>query len=101
MDDDADRDIIPLSTCFANCLARINVSEMLKVLCSKLADMAAILILLKEHLLPKEEMNQYNQAPQLTQDTYEKVTLQSDITNEIQVSPFPAGDHKESINRCA
>ena len=39
----------------------------------------------------------------LAQDTDGKVTTsQLDITNEIQeVSPFPAGDHKASINRCA
>ena len=47
--------------------------------------------------------NRYNQAPQLTQDTNGKVkTSQLDITNESQkVSPFPAGEHKASINRCA
>ena len=44
--------------------------------------------------------NQYNQAPHLTQDSNVKVTTsQLDITNESQVSPFPAGDHKASINR--
>ena len=45
--------------------------------------------------------NRYNQAPHLTQDTNEKVTTsQLDITNESQeVSLFPAGDHKASINR--
>ena len=44
--------------------------------------------------------NRYNQAPHLTQDTNGKVTSQLDITNESQeVSPFPAGDHKASINR--
>ena len=48
-------------------------------------------------------MNRYNQAPHLTQDTNGKVTTShSDITNESQeVSPFPAGDHKASINRSA
>ena len=48
-------------------------------------------------------MNRYNLAPHLTQDTNEKVTTsQIDITNESQeVSPFPAGDHKASINRRA
>ena len=47
-------------------------------------------------------MNRYNQVPNLTQDTNGKVTTsQLDITNESQeVSPFPAGDHKASINRC-
>ena len=47
--------------------------------------------------------NQYNQVPHLTQDTSGKVTdSQLDITNESQeVSPFPAGDHEASINRCA
>ena len=46
--------------------------------------------------------NRYNQAPHLTQDTDGKVTTsQLDITNESQeVSPFPAGDYKASINRC-
>ena len=36
-----------------------------------------------------------------TPGTYEKVTnSQLDITNESQeVSPFPAGDHKATINR--
>ena len=45
--------------------------------------------------------NRYNQAPYLTQDTNGKVTTsQLDITNEGQeVSPFPAGVHKASINR--
>ena len=47
--------------------------------------------------------NRYNQVPHLTQDTNGKVTnSQLDITNENQeVSPFPAGDHKASINRRA
>ena len=47
--------------------------------------------------------NRYNQAPHMTQDTNGKVTTsQLDITNESQeVSPFPAGDHKVSINRRA
>ena len=47
--------------------------------------------------------NRYNQAPHLTQDTNGKVTKsQLDITNASQeVSPFPAGDHKESTNRLA
>ena len=47
--------------------------------------------------------NQCNQAPYLTQDTNGKVTTsQLDITNESQeVSPFPAGDQKASINRHA
>ena len=47
--------------------------------------------------------NRYNQVPHLTQDTNGKVTnSQLDITNESQeVSPFPAGDHKASINRRA
>ena len=47
--------------------------------------------------------NRCNQAPHLTQDTNWKVTTsQLDITNESQeVSTFPAGDHKASINRCA
>ena len=44
----------------------------------------------------------YNQVPHLTQDTNGGVTnLQLDTTNESQeVSPFPAGDHKDYINRC-
>ena len=47
--------------------------------------------------------NRYNQVPHLTWDIYGKVTkLQLDTTNESQeVSPFPAGDHKAQINRCA
>ena len=47
--------------------------------------------------------NRYNLVPHLTQDTNGKVTnSQLDITNENQeVSPFPAGDHKASINRRA
>ena len=47
--------------------------------------------------------NPYNQAPHLTQDTNVKVTnWQLYLKNEIQeVSPFPAGDHKASINRRA
>ena len=45
----------------------------------------------------------YNQVPHLTQGTNGKVTnSQLDITNESQeVSPFPAGDHKATINRRA
>ena len=45
--------------------------------------------------------NRYNQAPHLTQVTKGKVTTsQLDILNESQESnPFPAGDHKASINR--
>ena len=44
--------------------------------------------------------NRYNQVQHLTQDTNGKVTnSQLDITNENQeVSPFPAGDHKATIN---
>ena len=47
--------------------------------------------------------NRYNPAPDLTQDTNGKVTTSRlDITSESQeVSPFPAGDHKASINRRA
>ena len=47
--------------------------------------------------------NWYNQKPHLTQDTNGKVTnSQLDITNESQeVNPFPADDHKASINRRA
>ena len=47
--------------------------------------------------------NRYNQAPHLTQDTNGKLTTsQLDITNESkEVSLFPAGDHKVSINRRA
>ena len=47
----------------------------------------------------------YNQAPHLTQDTNGKVTVttsQLDITNEsLEVSPFPAGDHKALTYRRA
>ena len=45
--------------------------------------------------------NRYHQVSHLTQDTNGKVTnSQLDSTNESQeVSPFPAGDHKASINR--
>ena len=47
--------------------------------------------------------NRYNQATHLTQDINGKVTTsQLDIINESQeVSPFPAGNHKVSINRRA
>ena len=43
----------------------------------------------------------YNQVPYLTQDTNGKeANSQLDITNESQeVSPFPAGEHKVTINR--
>ena len=45
----------------------------------------------------------YNQLPHRTQNTNGKVTnSQLYTTNESQeVSPFPAGDHKAQINRCA
>ena len=45
--------------------------------------------------------NRYIQAPHLAQETNGNVTTsQLEITNESQeVSPFPAGDHKVSINR--
>ena len=44
--------------------------------------------------------HQYDQLPDLAQDTRGKVTnSQFDTTNEIQeVSPFPAGDNKAHIN---
>ena len=47
--------------------------------------------------------NVYNQAPHLTQNTNgNETTSQLDISNKSQeVSSFPAGDHKVSINRCA
>ena len=47
--------------------------------------------------------NRCNQIPHLTQDTNGKVTnSKQDITNESQeVSPFPAGAHKATINRRA
>ena len=47
--------------------------------------------------------SRYNQVPHLTLDTNGKVAnSQLDTTNESQeVSPFPAGDHKAHINRCA
>ena len=45
--------------------------------------------------------NRYNQAPHLTQDNTGNVTTsQLDVTKESQeISPFPAGDHRELINR--
>ena len=45
--------------------------------------------------------NRYNQAPHLTMNINGKVTTsQLDFTNESQeVSLFPTGDHKVSINR--
>ena len=48
-----------------------------------------------------KDQESINQAPHLNQGTNGKVTTsQLDITNESQeVSPFPAGDHKASINR--
>ena len=48
-------------------------------------------------------MDWYNQVLHLTQDTNGKVkNSQKNTTNESQeVSPFPAGDHKAHINRCA
>ena len=53
----------------------------------------------------KEDKDQESiqSSPHLTQGTNGKVsTSQLDITNESQeVSPFPAGNHKASINRCA
>ena len=47
--------------------------------------------------------NRYNQVPRLIQDTNGKVkNSQLDTTNESQeVGPFPAGDHKAQIKRCA
>ena len=47
--------------------------------------------------------NRYNRVPHLTKDTNGKVTnSQLDTTNESQeFSPFPSGDHKAQINRCA
>ena len=62
----------------------------LKVICIKVRKRAKI-------------ENQYKQAPHLTQDKNGKVTTtQLDITKESQeVSLFPAGSHKASINRWA
>ena len=50
-----------------------------------------------------KDQNRYDQAQHLTQDINGKVTTsQIDFTNESQeASPFPAGDHKASINRPA
>ena len=50
-----------------------------------------------------EIMNRYNQLPHLTQDTNWKVTnSELHTTNEsLEVSPFPAGNHKAQINRRA
>ena len=47
--------------------------------------------------------NRYNETPHLTQFTNWNVTTsQLDFTNESQeISPFPAGYHKASINRGA
>ena len=46
--------------------------------------------------------NRYNQVPHLTQDTNGKVTnSQQTPQTRAKVSPFPAGDHKAHINRCA
>ena len=46
-------------------------------------------------------MKQYNQVPQLTQDTtWESNKNRTNITNKSQeVSPFPAGDNKAAMNR--
>ena len=44
--------------------------------------------------------NRYNQVPHLTQDTNGKVT-NSQLDESQEVSPFPAGDHKAHIKRCA
>ena len=47
----------------------------------------------------KKIRNRYNQAPHLTQDI-KSTTSQLEITHKSQeVSRFPAGDHKASINR--
>ena len=46
--------------------------------------------------------NQYNQAPQLTQDTIwesDKSTIKHHIQESQEVSPFSAGDHKATKNR--
>ena len=44
--------------------------------------------------------NQYNQVPHLTHDTTWKSDKNTNITNKSQeVSPFPAGVHKEAMNR--
>ena len=47
-----------------------------------------------------KDQESIHQAPHLIQDTNVKVTTsQLDIRNESQeVTPFPAGDHKASVN---
>ena len=59
-------------------------------------------MLIKSKKMPKIR-NRYNQVPHLTQDINEKATSsQLGIINESQeVSHFPAGYHKASINRRA
>ena len=69
---------------------KINYTPFSKILVMKVSKSAKI-------------RNRYNQVPHLTQDTNGKVTnSQVDTTNDSQeVSPFPAGDHKAHVNRCA
>ena len=47
--------------------------------------------------------NRYNQVPHLSKDTkLENNKILINITNKShKVSPFPSGDHKAAINRCA
>ena len=71
--------------------------------------LSGIMICLFDFILNVQEIkramirNRYNQVPHLTKMTNGTVTnSQSDIINESQeVSPFPAGDHKATINRRA
>ena len=47
-------------------------------------------------------MNRYNQVPHLIQDTTwesDKNTRKHHIQESQEVSPFPAGDHKATMNR--
>ena len=46
--------------------------------------------------------NRYNQVPHLTQDTTresDRITIKHHSQESQEVSPFPAGDHKVTMNR--
>ena len=83
---------------FSTLLMALNVIKYLSFMYSKLN------MCTKSKLRKRTKIrNRYNQAPHMTHDTNGKVTnSQLNITTESQeVSPFPAGDQKTSIIRCA
>ena len=95
---------IPLHQYKRNWPITCDLPEIWSVLCGAFHLLPGIYNLILYKVRKRAQIRyRYNIAPHLTQDTNGKVTTsQLDITNESQEAiPFPAGDHKASINRRA